>query len=49
MKRSSVGIVTLADHAALGQVGPTQRLRMTGLNTIFVDPRDPYAHGFQLP
>jgi 4-hydroxyproline epimerase len=22
--------------------------RMTGLNTIFVDPRDPYAHGFQL-
>ncbi|HEX6141800.1 MAG TPA: 4-hydroxyproline epimerase [Geminicoccaceae bacterium] len=23
--------------------------RMTGLNTIFVDPRDPYAHGFQLP
>ncbi len=22
--------------------------RMTGLNTIFVDERDPYAHGFQL-
>lgn len=22
--------------------------RLTGLNTIFVDPRDPYAHGFQL-
>ena len=22
--------------------------RMTGLNTIFVDPRDPYAHGFQV-
>jgi 4-hydroxyproline epimerase len=22
--------------------------RMTGLNTIFVDQRDPYAHGFQL-
>jgi 4-hydroxyproline epimerase len=22
--------------------------RMTGLNTIFVDPRDPYAQGFQL-
>ena len=22
--------------------------RMTGLNTIFVDDRDPYAHGFQL-
>jgi 4-hydroxyproline epimerase len=21
---------------------------MTGLNTIFVDPRDPYAHGFQV-
>jgi 4-hydroxyproline epimerase len=23
--------------------------RLTGLNTIFVDERDPYAHGFQLP
>ncbi|MGI9494356.1 MAG: proline racemase family protein, partial [Geminicoccaceae bacterium] len=22
--------------------------RLTGLNTIFVDPRDPYAHGFQV-
>jgi 4-hydroxyproline epimerase len=22
--------------------------RMTGFNTIFIDPRDPYAHGFQL-
>jgi 4-hydroxyproline epimerase len=22
--------------------------RLTGLNTIFVDARDPYAHGFQL-
>jgi 4-hydroxyproline epimerase len=22
--------------------------RLTGLNTIFVDERDPYAHGFQL-
>jgi 4-hydroxyproline epimerase len=22
--------------------------RVTGLNTIFVDERDPYAHGFQL-
>ena len=22
--------------------------RVTGLNTIFVDDRDPYAHGFQL-
>ena len=22
--------------------------RLTGLNTIFVDQRDPYAHGFQL-
>ena len=22
--------------------------RMTGLNTLFVDERDPYAHGFQL-
>jgi 4-hydroxyproline epimerase len=22
--------------------------RMTGLNTIFVDPRDPYCHGFQV-
>jgi 4-hydroxyproline epimerase len=22
--------------------------RMTGLNTIFVDGRDPYAHGFQV-
>ncbi len=22
--------------------------RQTGLNTIFVDPRDPYAHGFQV-
>ena len=22
--------------------------RMTGLNTIFLDERDPYAHGFQL-
>ena len=22
--------------------------RMTGLNTIFVDERDPYAHGFQV-
>jgi len=23
--------------------------RLTGLNTIFIDDRDPYAHGFQLP
>ena len=23
--------------------------RITGLNTIFIDPRDPYAHGFLLP
>ncbi|MEF2072001.1 4-hydroxyproline epimerase [Consotaella aegiceratis] len=23
--------------------------RMTGLNTIFIDDRDPFAHGFQLP
>ena len=22
--------------------------RMTGLNTIFIDDRDPYAHGFQV-
>jgi 4-hydroxyproline epimerase len=22
--------------------------RITGLNTIFVDDRDPYAHGFQV-
>jgi 4-hydroxyproline epimerase len=22
--------------------------RMTGLNTIFVDDRDPYAHGFEV-
>ena len=22
--------------------------RMTGYNTIFVDPRDPFAHGFQV-
>ena len=22
--------------------------RMTGLNTLFVEPRDPYAHGFQV-
>ena len=22
--------------------------RMTGFNTIFIDPRDPYAHGFQV-
>ncbi len=22
--------------------------RITGLNTLFVDERDPYAHGFQL-
>jgi 4-hydroxyproline epimerase len=22
--------------------------RVTGYNTIFVDDRDPYAHGFQL-
>lgn len=23
--------------------------RITGLNTLFIDTRDPYAHGFQLP
>jgi 4-hydroxyproline epimerase len=22
--------------------------RITGFNTIFIDPRDPYAHGFQV-
>ncbi len=41
---------------AKAQVGPYQAIipsvagwaRLTGLNTIFVDPRDPYAHGFQL-
>ena len=39
-----------------GQVGDRSAIvpsvagwsRLTGLNTIFVDPRDPYAHGFQV-
>jgi 4-hydroxyproline epimerase len=41
---------------AKARVGPHEAIvpsvagwaRITGLNTIFVDPRDPYAHGFQL-
>jgi 4-hydroxyproline epimerase len=42
------GVATVGEHAA---VIPSVAgwARLTGLNTIFVDPRDPYAHGFQLP
>jgi 4-hydroxyproline epimerase len=38
---------TVGDHPAIVP-SVAGWARMTGLNTIFVDPRDPYAHGFQL-
>jgi 4-hydroxyproline epimerase len=38
---------TVGQHAAIVP-SVAGWARMTGLNTIFVDPRDPYAHGFQL-
>jgi 4-hydroxyproline epimerase len=41
------GTSKVGEHAAIvPSVGGWARL--TGLNTIFVDDRDPYAHGFQL-
>jgi 4-hydroxyproline epimerase len=41
------GAATVGEHAA---VVPSVAgwARLTGLNTIFIDERDPYAHGFQL-
>jgi 4-hydroxyproline epimerase len=41
------GLVRVGEHpAVIPSVAGWARL--TGLNTIFVDERDPYAHGFQL-
>ncbi|MGH6906178.1 MAG: 4-hydroxyproline epimerase [Geminicoccaceae bacterium] len=42
------GVATVGEHAAIIP-SVAGWARLTGLNTIFVDPRDPYAHGFQLP
>jgi 4-hydroxyproline epimerase len=42
------GAATVGEHAAIIP-SVAGWARLTGLNTIFVDPRDPYAHGFQLP
>jgi 4-hydroxyproline epimerase len=41
------GVATVGAHAAIIP-SVAGWARLTGLNTIFVDPRDPYAHGFQL-
>ncbi|MNC96640.1 4-hydroxyproline epimerase [compost metagenome] len=38
---------TVGNHAAIKpSIGGWARV--TGINTIFVDDRDPYAHGFQV-
>ena len=37
----------VGDHAAIVP-SVAGWARLTGLNTIFVDERDPYAHGFQV-
>jgi len=41
------GTARVGEHAAIVP-SIAGWARMTGLNTIFVDERDPYAHGFQL-
>jgi 4-hydroxyproline epimerase len=41
------GAAKVGEHAAIVP-SVAGWARMTGLNTIFVDARDPYAHGFQL-
>jgi 4-hydroxyproline epimerase len=41
------GTAKVGEHAAIIP-SVAGWARMTGLNTIFVDARDPYAHGFQL-
>ena len=41
------GVATVGEHAAIIP-SVAGWARLTGLNTIFVDARDPYAHGFQL-
>jgi 4-hydroxyproline epimerase len=41
------GVAKVGEHAAIIP-SVAGWARLTGLNTIFVDPRDPYAHGFQL-
>jgi 4-hydroxyproline epimerase len=41
------GAAKVGEHAAIIP-SVAGWARLTGLNTIFVDPRDPYAHGFQL-
>jgi 4-hydroxyproline epimerase len=42
------GTAKVGEHAAIIP-SVAGWARLTGLNTIFVDARDPYAHGFQLP
>jgi 4-hydroxyproline epimerase len=42
------GVAKVGEHAAIIP-SVAGWARLTGLNTIIVDPRDPYAHGFQLP
>ena len=39
------GATTVGDHAAI-LPSISGWARMTGINTIFVDPRDPFMHGF---
>ncbi len=41
------GATRVGEHAAITP-SVAGWARLTGLNTIFVDERDPYAHGFQL-
>ena len=41
------GMAKVGEHAAIIP-SVAGWARLTGLNTIFVDARDPYAHGFQL-
>jgi 4-hydroxyproline epimerase len=53
---SIIGSIFLGTIEEETRVGPRAAIRpgiegwavTTGLNTIFVDPRDPYAHGFQV-